>query len=167
MAVARLSQKASALENADPAYRAEIRAWTTDDPARRDGVAAAAVPQVDGRTQDEIPIRDFDTRGSGSLPRDTHSSHRQCLVLLGTAADRPIDWLRCGEALERILLEMTKYGFVAEPMTQAIDVPYTRSLLRSELGLLSHPQVLLRIGRAPMTPASRRRRLVDVLIEES
>lgn len=167
MAVARLTQKASALENADPAYRAEIRAWTTNDPARRDGVAATAVPRTDGHIQDEVPLRDFDTLGTGSLPADTRSSHRQCLVLLGTAADHPIDWLRCGEALERILLEMTKYGFVAEPMTQAIDVPYTRVTLRAELGLISHPQVLLRIGRAPITPASRRRRLVDVLIEES
>ena len=38
VAIAMLSQKADALENANPAYRAEIRAWTTTDPRRRDGV---------------------------------------------------------------------------------------------------------------------------------
>jgi hypothetical protein len=43
LAVAILTQRADALQNADPAYRAELRAWTTDDPGRLDGVPAFAV----------------------------------------------------------------------------------------------------------------------------
>lgn len=164
-AVAVVTQKADVLENADPAYRAEIRAWTTIDPGRRDGVRGMSVPHVDGLIQDEIPLRDFDTGGTGYLPADTHSTQSQCLVLLGTLGDRPIDWLRAGEGLERILLEITKRGFVAGPVTQAIDLPPTRAELRAELALVMYPQMLLRIGRAPLTPATRRRRLVDVLVE--
>lgn len=38
LAVARLSHEADAAENADPAYRAELRAWTSDDSKRQDGV---------------------------------------------------------------------------------------------------------------------------------
>jgi hypothetical protein len=30
-----------------------------------------------------------------------------------------------------------------------------------------YPQMLLRIGRAPLSPAARRRRLVDVLVEDA
>jgi hypothetical protein len=164
--VAALSQHADAIENLNPAYRAELRAWTTDDPTRRDGVPGSAVPHVDGGSEDEVPIRDFDTHGTGGLPTGTHSSRDQCLVLLGTVSDTAPDWLRAGEALERVLLEITRQGYVATPLTQVTEVPSARAQLRSELGLVTYPHVLLRIGRAAITPGSRRRRLVDVLVEE-
>ena len=66
-----------------------------------------------------------------------------------------------------MLLEITRRGFVASPLTQVVEVPSTRAQLRAELGLATQPLVLLRVGRAPLTPASRRRRLVDVLVETS
>jgi hypothetical protein len=162
-AVARLSQLADRIENADPAYRAELRAWTTADPVRSDGVPAAAVPHVTGYSGDEVPIRDFDTHGAGWLPTETRSSAAQCLVLLGTQSDNAAAWLHAGEALERVLLEITRRGYVASPFTQVIEVARTHEMLRLELRLDVHPHVLLRIGRAPETPAVRRRRLVDVL----
>ncbi len=163
LAVARLSQQADRIENADPAYRAELRAWTTDDPRSSDGVPAMAVPHVDAGSGDEVPIRDFDTRGSGWLPTATHSTKDQCLLLLGAAAnDRPA-WLRAGEALERVLLEITRHGYAASPLTQVIEVARTHQLLREKLDLAMHPHVLLRVGRAPATERVRRRRLVDML----
>jgi hypothetical protein len=137
--VATLSRRAYDVQTLDPACRAELRAWTTDDAARRD-----------------------EASGIGESTTDSN----QCLVLLGTNGDRPADWLRAGEALERVLLEITRHGFVASPLTQATEVPSTRAQLRSELGLVGHPHVLVRIGRAPVTPTSRRRRLVDVLTED-
>ena len=166
LAVARLSQEADRRQILNPAYRAEMRAWTTDDLRRRDGVPAMAVPHVDGESHDEVPIRDFDSHGMGWLPTETHSSHQQCLLLLGTRNDHPDGWLRAGEALERMLLEITRRGFVASPLTQVVEVPSTRAQLRAELGLATFPVVLLRVGRAPITPGSRRRRLVDVLVEK-
>jgi hypothetical protein len=160
-----LSQEADRLENADPGYRAELRAWTSADANRRDGVPAIAVPHVEGSADDDIPIRDFDTTGMGWLPGRTRSSMSQCLLLLGTPGDRPAAWLRAGEALERVLLEATLRGYAASLFTQVIEVPRTRYLLRAELGIDMNPHVLLRIGHAPKTPASRRRRLVEVLSE--
>ena len=162
---ARLSQLADEIENADPAYRAELRAWTTDDVRRRDGVPAAAVPHTDAGSGDEIPIRDFDTRGMGWLPTETQSSLRQCLLLLGSAVDDPVAWLRSGEALERVLLELTRRGYVASPFTQVIEVARTNALLRQELALTMYPHILLRVGRAPATTPTRRRRLVDMIAE--
>ncbi len=166
LTVATLSQHADDIENLNPAYRAELRAWTTDDPLRLDGVPQLAVPHVDGSAEDEVPIRDFDTRGTGGLPERTRSSAKQCLVLLCSAGDDPESWLRAGEALERVLLEVTRHGFAASPLTQVTEVASARAQLRRELGLVPFPHVLLRIGRAPATPASRRRRLVDVLSED-
>jgi hypothetical protein len=163
MALARLSQKADTEQITDPAYRAELRAWTNDDPARRDGVRAAVVPHVDGTAGDEIPIRDFDTQGVGWLPAETHSSAGQCLLILGTTGDNPESWVRAGEALERVWLEVTRAGFVASLFTQVIEIGGLRAELSDELRLGMRPHVVLRVGRAPVTPASMRRHLTDVL----
>jgi hypothetical protein len=165
LAVAILSQRADDIQNVNPAYRAELRAWTTSDIGRTDGVPTSAIPRVDGDTRDEVPIRDFDTNGLGILPSGTRSSRNQCLLLLGTQGDDPLSWLRAGEALQRIQLEVTRQGFAASPMTQVVEVVSTRAQLRSELNLSMSPHILLRVGRAPITPATRRRRLVEVLSE--
>lgn len=166
LSVALISQQADQFQLTDPAYRAEVRSWTTNDSERRDGVPAFAVPHVDVGSQDDIPLRDFDTQGTGGLPVNTGSSLNQCLLLLGTEKDDQLGWLRAGEALERVSLLITWHGLAASPMTQMIEVPTTRERLRQELSLPFRPHVLLRVGRAKRTPPTRRRRLVDVLSED-
>jgi hypothetical protein len=161
--LARLSQKADAEQIASPAYRAELRAWTSNDPSRLDGVRAAAVPHVDGTSGDDVPIRDFDSQGAGWLPGDTHSSVSQCLLVLGTDADTPQAWLRAGEALERVWLEITRAGFVASLFSQVIEVAAIRVQLRDQLRLGMLPHLVIRVGRAPVTAASMRRHVSDVL----
>lgn len=160
-----LSQRADAMQAADPAYRAELRAWTTDDPGRTDGVPSSAIPGAGPASFDDVPIRDFDTTGHGELPADTRSSINQCLLLLSTDADDPVAWLRAGEGLERALLVLTAEGYVAGILSQVAEVPSIRAMLRSELQLTAQPHMLLRVGRAPATPGTRRRRLADVLVE--
>jgi hypothetical protein len=167
LALAALSQRADAIENADPGYRAELRRWTTDDPRRPDGVPAMSVPHVDTGSGDDLPIRDFDTHGMGWLPMRTHSALTQCLMLLNTRANRTVDWLRAGEALERLLLELTRRGYAAGPLTQVIEVQQTNRELRAELGLEHFPHILLRVGRAPAMPPVNRRPLSELLVTES
>jgi nitroreductase len=164
MAVARLSRQADAIELTDPAYRAELRAWTTTDPHRGDGVLVTTVPHVDAGASGDLPLREFDTSGRGWLPADTGSDHEQCLLLLGTLDDDRIAWLRAGEALERVWLELTRHGYVASLFTQVIEVRRTHELLRHELGLAVHPHLLMRIGQAPDTPPSPRRPAAEVII---
>ena len=101
------------------------------------------------------------------MPTETQSSMRQCLLLLGSAADDQVAWLRSGEALERVLLEVTRRGYVASPFTQVIEVARTNAMLRQELALTMYPHILLRIGRAPATTPTRRRRLVDMIAESA
>ena len=84
--------------------------------------------------------------------------------MLGTAEDSLVDWLRAGEALERVLLEVARRGLAGLPLTRVIEVVHLRSRLRSQLRLSMQPHVLLRIGRAPPMPTQRRRRLVDMLV---
>jgi len=45
------------------------------------------------------------------------------------------------------------------------EMPPIRAMLRRELKLTGAPHLLLRVGRAPTTPATRRRRMVEVLVE--
>ena len=161
--IAALSERAAAVEDADPAYRAELRAWTTGEEDRCDGVRSFVMPRGEGAAG-HVPARNLDLSETGALP-DVPSGASQCLLLLWTAGDNPFGWLHAGEALQRTLLELTRQGYVAGIMSQVAEVPWVRAMLRRELDLAGAPHLLLRVGRAPITPATRRRRLVEVLVE--
>jgi hypothetical protein len=163
VAVATLTQRAQAEQTSDPAYRAELAAWTASDPARRDGVPTAAIPQVTAAAQDDVPIRDFDTEGAGELPAATHSRLDQTMLVLGTAGDNREDWLRAGQALGRVLLELTSAGLKATILSQVAEVALTREQLRRELRLSGNVQLLLRVGTADSTPATPRRDIDSVV----
>lgn len=161
--VAVASQHADTLQNGNPAYRAELRAWTTDDPTRPDGVPAAAIPHTTSPARDDVPIRDFDTRVASQLAAQTPSSLNQTMLVLGTAGDRPPDWLAAGQALERVLLELTSAGYVASMFSQVAEEPSTRQQLRDGLRLSGHPHLVLRVGHALLTPATPRRPNSEVI----
>lgn len=163
LSVARLSQQADALENSDPAYRQELTAWTTDNPQREDGVPAMAVAYRGGDVHDDLPIRDFDTRRMGWLESESRSDASECILVLATAGDDPLSWLHAGEALQRLWLEATRADYVLSLFSQVMEIAQTRAQLRTDLGLKSYPQIVIRVGRAGLTPASRRRELDDVL----
>jgi hypothetical protein len=164
--IARLTQVADRVQNADPAYRAELRLWTNRSAEQRDGVPAAAVPHGEGAKHEDVPVRDFDTSGAGELPADTRSSVRQTMVLLASPTDDARAWLAAGEALQHVLLELTREDWVASPLTQAIEVPLTRTQLRSALTWDAHPQMLLRIGHAGPTARTPRRRRGEVVSDD-
>jgi hypothetical protein len=86
-------------------------------------------------------------------------------MVLGTAESNRLAWLRGGEALQRILLEATRLDYVVSIASQVAEVPSTRDRLRNELDLELHPLLLMRIGRAAPTPASKRRDLNMIISE--
>jgi hypothetical protein len=164
-AVAELTALAARLENEDPQYLAEILTWTTDDPRRPDGVQAASMPYEADRRGGPTPIRSFDVRGMGWLPPARNAGRDDCLLVLCSDEDEPAAWLRAGEALERMWLELTDHGYWASPMTQVVEVRATHDRLREELGITAHPQLLLRVGRAPEAMRTPRRREQDVIVD--
>ena len=111
-------------------------------------------------------MRDFDVAGKGWLPTLKQSSLNQCLMVLGTAESTRLACLRGGEALQRVLLEATRFSFVVSIASQVAEVPSIRQRFRKELGLEFQPLLLLRIGRAAPTPASKRRD-VSMIISEA
>jgi hypothetical protein len=165
MVAAQLSEEAEAKQSADPRYQAELEAWTTTDLHRTDGVPVYAIPHTDARPEPESLMRNFDVAGKGWLPRLKQSSLNHCLMVLGTAESTRLAWLRAGEALQRILLEATRLDYVVSLASQVAEVPSTRDRLRRELDLDIHPLLLIRIGRAAPTPASKRRDLNMIISE--
>jgi nitroreductase len=161
--VARITQEADALQRADPAYLAELARWTNRAPAMGDGIVAAAVPHVDGTATDDVPMRDFDTRGKGELPPSSGLGAERTMMVLGTLTDDDAARLRSGEAMQRVLLEITRAGWAVSPVTQALEVPVTRLQLRNGLLWDTWPQMVLRIGHAGPTGATPRRERATVV----
>jgi hypothetical protein len=162
--VAAISRRADALETADPHYRAELRAWTGVPAGRSDGVPACVIPPTETRAAEGLALRDFDAHDTGTLPAHVGAAGDPTLLVLGSKVDDPLAWLRTGEALERILLDMANYGWSTSPLSQALELPSTRLALARDLGLPFYPQLLIRVGRAVTQPAvTPRRPLSEVL----
>jgi hypothetical protein len=140
--------------------------WTTDDPARLDGVHAACVPYAGhGAAQlPGAPVRQFDLRAMGWLPSAVALGD-ECVFVLCTDADEPKAWLRAGEALQLVWLELTATGLWASPIGQVVELRGSQQRLREGLALSGYPQLLLRVGRAPQAPAARRRTPSEVITE--
>ena len=97
-----------------------------------------------GRRRGYAPIRDFrprtdpgtegadeaeapggqDDRPKAETPR---FERRPQLMVLSTDGDRPLDWLRAGQALQHALLTATRYGVSASFLTQPLELHDARS----------------------------------------
>ena len=117
-------------------------------PRRRDGGAPVRDFSAGGRTAD-LGTADFER-----VPQ---------LALLGTADDRPYDWLRAGQALQHMLLTATAHELVASLTTQALEWQDLRWAARDPLTSMGHVQAAVRLGYGPVGPRSPRRPVRDVL----
>ncbi|MEV6523773.1 nitroreductase [Longispora sp. NPDC051575] len=151
-------QHASDAEFTDPAYRAELGAWTHRPPHAADGVPAdAAVATVPRR----VVVRDFAPAGDAALPPGTGTDAGTRYGLLFTDTDAPADWLAAGEAMSAVLLAAVCAGLAASPMSDITEVPAVREDLRRRiLAGLGWPVLALRFGtveRPGTVPRSPRR----------
>jgi nitroreductase len=162
----RLAAAAARQAGQDRGESAGIRRWTRSPrhPAA-DGVPAAAL--VTGPSEAEpgrLPQRDFDLgRDLGLLPGGGAPPAATAVLL--TAGDRRADWLRAGQALQRLLLHAASAWVFASLYTQPLENPLTRELIRDQLRLPGDPQMLLQFGRA-VTAASTPRRPPDDLMNQ-
>lgn len=157
-AVTTILADAEAQEAADPAYVEELGRWTSFEP-REQGLPLAAAPEWPAEVVSDVPLRDFSGHaahrhagGEDAPPR----VERDTLLLLGTPLDDRAEWLASGRALGWLLLRATVDSLSAQPLGPAIDLPDARARLRRELGLVGHPQFLLRVGYGSGQPRTRR-----------
>ena len=163
IALAVLLSHAEAHEEADSAYREELRRWRTRE-REQEGIPDAAVDP--GPRASEFALRDFDAPDEPrrvAAPDEPPPAEHPTAVVLGTHDDDPEDWVRAGLALGRVLLQATVDDVAASPMTQVIEVARLRARLREELSMVGVPHVVLRLGYGQGRMVTRRRPVSDVL----
>ncbi|MBA9005245.1 Acg family FMN-binding oxidoreductase [Thermomonospora cellulosilytica] len=171
-ALAALTQAAEHLERSDPGYDAEMTRWAPEPGSRRsDGVQDGSYPRQDERTEPHFAARGFARgQGWGSVPEAKAASGDLAVgtvALLTTRADGPEDWLRAGQALQRVLLRAQAEGNVSAAFhTQPLEIPELREVVRSRLCGGEHPQMLLRLGVAESERATVRRPADEVTDED-
>ena len=103
----------------DPLYLEELRRWTGSNASPDLGVPAdkfGPTPKSWGRP----PVRDL---GLGwNVARQVKKfKGRSQLIVLETETDKPSDWLRVGQAMQRLLLTATYYGLETSFLTQELE----------------------------------------------
>jgi nitroreductase len=153
----RITAAAARRGDLSPRARAEIRRWTrTAAITARDGIPATALASSTGRLPGRLPQRDFDLgRGIARLP--SGGAPPPATAVLLTPGDRRADWLRAGQALHRTLLHAASQRVFASLHTQPLEDAATRDLIRSQLALPGHPQMILQLGPATTTSPTARR----------
>jgi len=163
--------EADDIESIDIGYRTEVHAWSGQHFAD-DGVPARNVPP--DAAYAGVRLRHF-AHPEMPAPFTTDGAAAEgdvgTLIVLGTTTDDAYSWLLTGEATGTILLTATGFGLASCPLTQPLEVPRTRRLVRDAvLGGKAQPQMILRVGfpisdREP--PATPRRPVTEVLdVEE-
>jgi nitroreductase len=147
----------------DPQYRAELARWTQTQAGRRDGVPAEAFGPW--TAVEHAPIRQYSQQpvapGCGVLFEPQPN-----IAVLYTYGDTPQQWVRAGQALERVLLTATVRGVAATLMTQPMELPGLRQLLADPRDDRIVAQAALRFGYAASSPATPRRPLRELLVHE-
>ncbi|GAB7110021.1 nitroreductase [Streptomyces phaeofaciens JCM 4814] len=149
----------------EPAAAEELRNWTRVGAgaadAARDGVPDYAFGPR-GR-HGSAPVRDF--AGQQSVPGRGTAVFEGTpqLAVLGTPGDRPKDWLRAGQAMERVLLQATLDGLATSLTSQALERPELRWTVRDPQSAMGFAQMVLRLGYGPSGPGTPRRPVDEVL----
>lgn len=147
---------------ADGGYHAELGRWTRPAPGRRDGIPPVAVGPWDAL--ERLPIRDFGLVHPQPSRRRERFEAYPTIAVLTTGGDMPADWLRAGQALQRVLLVATRLHLATTPVSQPVEVPSIREVL-SDTRRGQWAQIVIRFGYGRPTPATPRRPLADVLPE--
>ena len=157
-----LLDHASRDEELDPAYRQELRSWLRTDPGSPDGLPVEVVDLTAAGAA--MRQRDFSLTHPDGVDGSTPVAERPLLLVLGVGQDDPDGWLRAGQALAAVLLTAAASGVQAQPLGQVTDSPVYRRRLQAALSMVTVPQLVLRMGRAPRSPATTpRRALHDVV----
>lgn len=148
----------------DDGREAEQRRWTHDtaaEPAVDDGVPDYAFGPR--KRAGSAPLRDFAGRGTAPDRSYADFEERPQLASLSTMGDTPADWLRAGQALERVLLLATLQGLAGSFATQPVEWPDLRWILRDPQYGAGHVHMILRLGYGPQGPRTPRRPVDQVL----
>lgn len=150
-------------------FRGELARWLRPNSRPgHDGIPGSA-EGLSGLASDIAPlvIRTFDL-GKGRAAKDREIAlYSPALALIATDGDSQVDWLRAGQALERVLLRAQSESVAASFLNQPVEVPTLRPKLMDFFGHTGFAQVLIRLGFADEVPPTPRREVSRVLVRSS
>lgn len=159
-----LVRDAESRDAADPGGNEDVLRWTrlgAEADTALDGIPEYAFGprKEDGRA----PVRDFAGRRTVADRGTTAFEYTPHLALLSTRGESPADWLRAGQALERVLLEATLADLATSLTSHALEEPALRLLARDPASGTGQVHMVLRLGYGPRGPVTPRRPVKDVL----
>ncbi|MEZ0382609.1 NAD(P)H nitroreductase [Mycobacterium sp. pW045] len=160
-----LVAQAVSTHRTDYDYLAELARWSGRYGSVA-GVPARSVPAPS--TGAPIPGRLFADPLLAQPPGASPAEDRAVMLALGTEHDDRLAQLRAGEATSVVLLTATALGLASCPVTEPLEIAETRAAVRRDVfGTSGYPQMLLRVGWAPINadplPATPRRFLDDTV----
>ena len=171
--LAALVDLAAAEHDASSDISAETRGWLRPAGSKdRDGVPARATADdsetgpLRFRQRDFGPLPEADTAPAGG-PGECAGESPSATAVLATATDTPDDWVRAGQALNRLLLRAATRWVFASLQSQPLELPRYRAQVRTVLGLAGQPQMLLQLGRANTALATPRRQQAEFRTNEN
>lgn len=165
--LADLISQGDRIQLSDKRFRRELAAWIHPNRSKsQDGMPGYA-HGVTGDIASHLGpflIRTFDI-GKGQAAKDKElATGSPVLAVLGTGADEPLNWIKTGQALERILLRARADNIWTTFMNQPIEVPELRPKLLQALGRATgFPQLLMRMGYGKEVKPTPRREIDDVI----
>lgn len=145
----------------DEAHRIELRRWISSG-QRDDGIPYTALPLRSEHTPS--PVRTDISLAAPSLVRPLRRYEESPqLAVLATKDDEPADWLRAGQALQRVLLTATACGLSASFLYQSIELRDMRGDAAPAWPWDENPQIVIRFGYGPESAGTPRRQLEDIL----
>jgi len=160
-AVVAVLHEADSEQRSNPSVVAEVAYWT-QDPSAAVGIDPGSLgprPRDPGAAVRDLGLgRSDPSRGSADFETNA------MLAVLLTSGDGPVDWLRAGVGLERVLLAATSQGLDVGLLSHGTEVVDLRPLIRDPGSRWRFPQLVLRLGyaAAPM-PSSRRLPVADIV----
>jgi hypothetical protein len=146
----------------DVEHRVEFSQWigTTGE----DGIPVSSLGYRPNA--EPAPVRDFGPAAPmEELPAGSYEILPQ-LAVLSTAADEPADWLRAGQALQRVLLAATVSGLATSLLYQPVELADMDGRGEGWWPWPECPQIIIRLGYGPPGQATPRRSVGDILDRE-
>jgi hypothetical protein len=154
------------LQLSDKRFRRELASWIHSNRSHsKDGMPGYAFGYSDIMSHmGPFVLRTFDF-GKGQAAKDRQlAAGSPALAILETRSDEPMDWLKVGMALSRMLLTGQAENVWSSFLNQPIEVselrPKVQELVKEEKGF---PQILLRMGYGKDVKPTPRRPVDDVL----
>ncbi len=160
--------QADRAERDDPAYTAEMSAWTGRGESSVDGVPSSAIPQLAAgqARHTDIPLRDFEVGVRGSQLITPGVDEHPLIAVIFTQDDNELERLRAGQSMMRLMIQAELDGAASCALSQSVDLISFRSRLRVLMSWTGHPQMMLRLGQKPAlspAPLTGRRPVSDML----